>query len=161
MEHPLRRPEEILAYRPLKQIMAAKPETVWTVKVSDSLMSAMRLMTNKNIGLVVVMDGNEIAGVLSERDCVRSLALGGGTLETTAVADIMVREIVTAEPYHTFSDCLRLMHEHQIRHLLVTEDGEAIGVVSIRDLLSEAVAHLAKVIGTLERERMTMLTSTA
>jgi len=161
MQHPLRRPEEILAYRSLKQILAAKPRSLWVVRPGDSVLSAMHLMAEKNIGLVLVMEGNRVAGVLSERDCVRRLILAGKPANVTPVADIMVRDVVTTEVSGTFADCLRLMHEHRIRHLPVTENGVAIGVVSIRDLLSEAVAHHARVIGELERERLTMLTSTA
>lgn len=160
MDHPLRRPEEILAYRPLKQILAAKPKVLWTVGPRDSTLAAMRLMADKNIGLVVVMDQTAIVGVLSERDCVRRLVLVGKSPEATAVADIMVREVVRVDVRSTFADCLRLMHDHRIRHLPVVESGRLIGVISIRDLLSEAVAHHTKVIGELERERMTMLTST-
>ncbi len=72
----------------------------------------------------------------------------------------MVRNVVKADIANTFANCLKLMHEHHIRHLPVIEDGVAIGVISIRDL-REAVAHHAKVISELERERMTMLTSMA
>jgi CBS domain-containing protein len=161
MDHPLRRPEEILAYRPLKQILAAKPKALWTVGPKDSALSAMRLMADKHIGFVVVMDGSEIAGVLSERDCVRRLILVGRSADTTPAAEIMSRNVIKANVGDTFADCLRLMHEHGIRHLPVTENGIAIGVISVRDLLGEAVAHHAKVIGELERERLTMLTSTA
>jgi signal-transduction protein with cAMP-binding, CBS, and nucleotidyltransferase domain len=161
MDSPLRRPEEILAYRPLRQILAAKPDALWTVGSGDTALTAMQLMASKNIGLVVVMDQKRIVGVLSERDCVRRLVLAGKSPETTVVADIMVREVVTADIHSTFSDCLKLMHKHRIRHLPVIDDGNAVAVISIRDLLSEAVAHHAKVIGALERERMTILTSTA
>jgi len=161
MDHPLRRPEQILAYRPLKQILAAKPKALWTVGPKDSALSAMRLMADKHIGFVVVMDGSEIAGVLSERDCVRRLILVGRSADTTPAAEIMSRNVIKANVGDTFADCLRLMHEHGIRHLPVTENGIAIGVISVRDLLGEAVAHHAKVIGELERERLTMLTSTA
>jgi CBS domain-containing protein len=161
MDHPLRRPEEILAYRPLKQILAAKPKALWTVGPKDSALSAMRLMADKHIGFVVVMDGSEIVGVLSERDCVRRLILAGKSADTTPVAEIMSRNVVKADVGHTFADCLRLMHEHGIRHLPITENGAAIGVVSVRDLLSESVAHYARIISELERERLTMLTSTA
>jgi CBS domain-containing protein len=72
----------------------------------------------------------------------------------------MVRTVVTANRTDTFVDCLKLMHKHGIRHLPVVEKGTVIGVISIRDLLREAVEHHAKVIGELERERMTMFTST-
>ena len=161
MDHPLRRPEEILAHRSLKQILAAKPRSLWTVGPREYAVTAMRLMAEKNIGLVVVMDLGEIAGVLSERDCVRRLVLAGKPPEFTPVADIMVRDVIKVDLADTFADCLKLMHLHGIRHLPVVDNDIPITVISVRDLLTEAVAHHARVIGELERERMTMLTSTA
>ena len=161
MDHPLRRPEQILAYRPLKQILAAKPKALWTIGARDTALSAMQLMADKNIGLLVVMEHRTIVGVLSERDCVRRLVLAGKPPEATSVADIMVRNVVKADIANSFVDCLKLMHEHQIRHLPVMENDDLVGVISVRDLLSEAVAHHARVIDELERERLTMVTSTA
>jgi signal-transduction protein with cAMP-binding, CBS, and nucleotidyltransferase domain len=161
MDHPLRSPEQILAYRPLKQILAAKPKALWTIGARDTALSAMQLMADKNIGLLVVMEHRAIVGVLSERDCVRRLVLAGKSPEATSVADIMVRNVVKADIANSFVDCLKLMHEHQIRHLPVIENDDLVGVISVRDLLSEAVAHHARVISELERERLTMLTSTA
>ena len=161
MDHPLRRPEEILTYRSIKEIIAAKPSSLWTVGSKDNALTAMRLMAEKNIGLVVVLELGAIAGILSERDCVRRLVLSGKSPELTPVADIMVREVITIDPAKTFADCLKLMHRHNVRHLPVVENGTPITVISVRDLLAEAVQHHAKVIGELERERMTMLTSTA
>jgi CBS domain-containing protein len=161
MDHPLRHPEEILAYRSLKQILAAKPRALWTVDPSDDALTAVRLMAEKKIGFLVVIERDAIVGVLSERDCVRRLVLAGKSPEATPVADIMTRDVIKADLAHTFVDCLRLMHTHGIRHLPVVENGAAIDVISVRDLLSEAVTHHAKVISELERERMMMLTSTA
>ena len=161
MDKPLRRPDEILAYRSLKQIIAAKPRSLWTIGPRDSALAAMRLMAEKNIGLVVVTEREAIAGVLSERDCVRRLALAGKTPELTLVADIMVRDVIKASLGDRFADCLKLMHTHGIRHLPVLDNGKTIGVISVRDLLREAVEHHAEVISELERERMMMLTSTA
>jgi len=161
MDHPLRRPEEILAHRSLKQILAAKPRSLWTLGPKDNALTAMRLMAEKNIGLVVVTEHGAIAGILSERDCVRRLVLAGKSPELTAVADIMVRDVVKIELGKTFADCLKLMHVHGIRHLPVVVNGTPITVISIRDLLAEAIQHHAMVIGELERERMTMFTSTA
>jgi CBS domain-containing protein len=73
----------------------------------------------------------------------------------------MVRQVITVDLAHTFADCLRLMHQHGIRHLPVVDKNKVVGVVSIRDLLSEAVAHHAKIITELELERLTIFTSTA
>jgi hypothetical protein len=103
MDHLLRRPEEILAYRSLKQILAGKPKALWTVGSKDNALSAMRLMAEKNIGLVVVMEGGAIVGVLSERDCFRRLVLAGKSPEATPVADIMVRDVIKADTSSTLA----------------------------------------------------------
>ena len=161
MDNPLRRPDQILAYRSLKQILAAKPRSLWAVGPGDSALTAMRLMADQNIGLVMVTEHGAIAGVLSERDCVRRMVLAGKSPEVTQVADIMVRNVITIDISKTFADCLKLMHQHDVRHLPVVENGTPITVISIRDLLAEAVQHHARVIDELERERMTMFTSTA
>ncbi len=161
MDNPLRRPDQILAYRSLREILAAKPRSLWAVGPAETALTAVRVMAEHNIGLVVVTERGAIVGVLSERDCVRRLVLTGKTPELTPVADIMVRDVVTVDPAKTFADCLKLMHQHDIRHLPVVENGTPITVISIRDLLAEAVRHHARVIGELERERMTMFTSTA
>jgi CBS domain-containing protein len=158
MDHPLRRPEEILAYRPLKQIL--KSATVWTIGPADTVLKAVRIMEEKNIGFLVVLANEAIAGVVSERDCLRRVVLAGKLPEATAVGDIMVKNVVKVRIEDTFAECLRLMHANAIRHLPVLTNGKVVGVVSIRDLLREAVEHHAKIIGELERERMTMLTST-
>jgi CBS domain-containing protein len=78
----------------------------------------MHLMADKNIGFLVVVENKAIVGVLAERDCVRRLVLVGKSPEATAVGDIMVRDVVKDELGNTFADCLMLMHEHRIRHLL-------------------------------------------
>jgi len=161
MDRPLRRPEEILAYRSLRQILAAKPKSLWSVGPGDTALVAMRLMAEKNIGFLVVIEQGRIVGVLSERDCVRRLVLTGKSVELTAVADIMVRNVIKADPTQTFADCLRLMHTHGVRHLPVVENDAILGVISVRDLMGEAVTHHARIISELERERMTMFISTA
>jgi CBS domain-containing protein len=160
MDHPIRRPEEILAYRSLQRILEAKPKALWTVGPTDSVLKALQLMSEKDIGFLVVLERDALVGVLSERDCARRVVLVGKTPGATPVADIMVRDVVTANLTHTFADCLRLMHGRSIRHLPVVDKGKVAAVISIRDLLSEAVTHHAKVIAELERERMTIFTST-
>jgi CBS domain-containing protein len=161
MDHPIRRPEEILAFRSLRQILGTKAKALWTVSPADSAHAALQIMADKNIGFLVVLDRDSMVGVLSERDCARKLVLAGKPAQTTPVADLMVGNVVSVDLTHTFGDCLRLMHQHGIRHLPVTDAGRVVAVVSIRDLLAEAVAHHAKIIAELERERLTIFTSTA
>jgi len=161
MDRPIRQPEEILAYRSLQAILQAKPSALWTVGPSDSVFTALQVMADKDIGFLVVLERDRLIGVVSERDCARRVVLAKKSPEATPVSDIMVRNVITADPAHTFADCLRLMHQHRVRHLPVIDQGKVIAVISIRDLLSEAVAHHAKIIAELERERLTIFTSTA
>lgn len=161
MENPLRRPEEILAFRSLRQILASKSRVLWSVAPDDSVLTAMQVMADKDIGLVAVMKNGALAGVLSERDCARQVLLPKKNSDATRVADIMVRDVVAIDVSRTFAECLRIMHQHNVRHLPVMDSGKVITVVSIRDLLSEAVTHHAKIIEELERERLTIFTSTA
>lgn len=160
MNSAIRRPEEVLAYRSLQQILATKPRSVWFVGPGDSVSAALQIMADKDIGCTVVIEAGKLAGILSERDCARRVVLEKRSADQTTVSQIMVRNVVTVDLSHTFADCLRLMHQHNIRHLPVLHGVSVAAVISIRDLLSEAVAHHAKVIGELERERMTIFTST-
>jgi CBS domain-containing protein len=159
MVQTIRRPEEILAYRSLRQILVSKAKGLWTAGPADSVLTAFQTMVDKNVGFLVVLDQGRLVGVVSERDCARRVVLAKKPLETTPVSDIMIREIITVDLTQTFADCLRLMHQHAIRHLPVVDGGKVIAVVSIRDLLREAVAHNAKIIADLERERLSIFTS--
>jgi CBS domain-containing protein len=160
MDNPIRRPEEILAYRSLRKILSSKPKALFSVGPNDSVLMALQLMADKNVGFLVVMEKEALTGVISERDCARRVVLAKKSPESTPVSDIMVRNVVTVDIGHTFADCLRLMHQHSIRHLPVVDNGKTVAVVSIRDLLSEAVVHNARIIEELERERLTVFTST-
>src|SRR5262252_5321411 len=102
MNPTLRRPEEILAYRSLRQILGVDPWSLWTVAPGDSVLKALRIMADKNIGFLVVVEKAAITGVLSERDCVRHVIAANKPLEMTPVADIMIRDVVTVELDRTF-----------------------------------------------------------
>jgi len=160
MRATIRRPEEILAYRSLIEILGPDARKIWSVAPSDTVRAAAQLMAQNDIGFVVVMDGDRLAGVLSERDCVRHMSKPGQSLETP-VAQIMVRDVVSVGFQQTFAECLRLMHTHRIRHLPVMQGSRLMGVISVRDLLSEATEHHKKIIDELERERLTIFTSMA
>ena len=161
MDQPMRRPEEILAYRPLQRVLGPDPRPVWSIGPTDSVMVALQIMSDRHIGFVVVLDQGKLVGVLSERDCARRVLLAKKPADTTPVADVMSRQVVTVDLTQTFAEALRLMHQHGFRHLPVMDKGKLVAVVSVRDLMSEAVEHHAKVIAELERERLTIFTSTA
>ena len=161
MKSSIRRPEEILAYRSLKEIIGPDDRQIWWVKPSDSVLTAARLMADKNIGLVVVLERDALVGVLSERDCIRGVLAAGKPPDATPVSQIMVRDVISVDLSQTFADCLRLMHAHRIRHLPVMRGSRIAAIISARDLLGEAVEHHRKIIGELERERLTIFTSMA
>src|SRR6186997_1384506 len=121
MDNPLRHPGEILAFRPLREILASKPRPLLSIGPLESALSAVQMMADNNIGFLVVLDRDAIVGVLSERDCARRLVLERKPPETTPVSDLMVRDVVSVGPAHTFADCLKLMHQHGIRHLPVID----------------------------------------
>ena len=162
MDSPLRRPEEILAYRSLREILGAKPRSLWSVGPADSAFSALQIMADKNIGFLVVLE----RGCDCLAFCLSATSPGAWCLrrkrrrQPRSAISWFARSS-SVDPTHTFGDCLRLMHQHGIRHLPVVERGKPIAVVSIRDLLGEAVAHHAKIIAELERERLESFTSTA
>ena len=161
MKSPIRRPEQILAFRSIAEMLGPDSRRIWSVAPSDSVQKAVQLMTEKDIGLVVVLDRDALVGVLSERDCVRRAIGTGRSLEQTPVSQLMAREVIAVELTHTFADCLRLMHVNRIRHLPVMRGSRVVAVISVRDLLGEAVEHHRKIIDELERERLTIFTSTA
>lgn len=135
MAQTIRRPEEILAYRSLHQILVSKPKELWTARPADSVLTVLQMMDDKKVGLIVVLDQRRLVGVVSERDCLHRAVLARKSLETTPVSDIMTHEVVTVDFAQTFADCMRLMHQHGIRHLPVIDHGNVIAVVSLRDLL--------------------------
>jgi CBS domain-containing protein len=157
----LKTPEELVPFRTLAQILAAKPGGVYSVRPTDTAYAALVAMAEKRVGFLLVLDGEKLVGVLSERDYTRKLIPSGRTAQETGVGDLMTREVVTVTLSHHVRDCVSLMDRHGIRHLPVVDGGRAVGVISVRDLLREAVVHHDKVLKEMERERLTIFNSAA
>jgi CBS domain-containing protein len=161
MTRPLKTPDEMVPFRTLAQILAANPGGVHSVSPAHTAREALVVMAEKRVGFLVVLEGESLAGVLSERDYIRKLVPSGRTAQDTPVADLMTREVVSVTAAQHFRDCVRLMDSHGIRHLPVVDRSRVIGVISVRDLLGEAVTHHDKVMREMERERMTIFNSAA
>lgn len=157
----LKTPDEIVPFRTLTQILAAKPAGVHAVSPTDSAHAALVAMAEKHVGFLVVLEGDQLAGVLSERDYTRKLVPSGRTAQDTRVGELMTREVVSVTLAHHFRDCVRLMDSHGVRHLPVVDGGRVVGVISVRDLLHEAVVHHERVMREVERERITVFNSAA
>jgi CBS domain-containing protein len=155
--------EERFPDRALREILATRPPTqrLHAVAPDDPLSRAMLLMAEHDIGLVVVLDGERLVGVLSERDLVRHGAYDDTPeWRSHRTSELMSRDVATVSPDELVGRCMALMDARRVRHLPVVEDGRVVAVVSVRDLLREAVAHHRLVLAEVERERLAAFQST-
>jgi CBS domain-containing protein len=128
-----------------------KSQEVWSVSPQDTVLEAVTQMAKLGIGALLVMEGDRLVGIVSERDYARKIILQGRRSAETPVAEIMTREVITGSPEMTAQQGLALMTEKFFRHLPVLEDGRVIGLVSIGDLVKVVIADQQAVIEELER----------
>jgi len=131
-------------------ILGAKGKTVWSVAPDTTVLSAIALMAEKNIGAVLVMEGDRLVGILSERDYTRKVMLKGRASRETKVREIMVEGPITVAPEQSVDACLHIMTEHRVRHLPVTEGAKVAGLVSIGDLVNWVISAQSATIDHLE-----------
>ena len=134
----------------LKQLLEAKGRDVYSIAPDALVFDALKLMADKGVGALIVMEGGRIAGILSERDYARKVILHGKSSHDIQVRDIMTSKIITVHPGQTVEECMALMTEKRIRHLPVTEGERLIGVLSIGDLVKEVIAEQQQTIKQLE-----------
>lgn len=134
----------------LKQLLEAKGREVYTVAPDARVFDALKLMADKSVGALIVMEGGRIAGVISERDYARKVILHGESTHELQVRDIMTSKVITVHPGQTVEECMALMTEKRVRHLPVTEGERLIGVLSIGDLVKEVIAEQQQTIRQLE-----------
>lgn len=128
----------------ISEILRSKGNDVATVAPDTTVASLLATLAERNIGAVVVSaDGETIAGIVSERDVVRSLHARGAALLDTPVAEIMTADVRSCAPEDRVDSLRRTMTEHRIRHLPVLRDGRMVGIVSIGDVVKSAISELA------------------
>ena len=133
------------------QILKAKADqTVYTIAPTASVFDAVKLMAEKNIGALVVMEGEKIAGIITERDYARKIVLMARSSKDTPVRDIMTSSAMYVSPTHRSEECMALMTASRVRHLLVIENGKLTGLVSIGDLVKETISEQKFIIEQLE-----------
>ena len=137
--------------RTVKDVLKVKGFEVWSVSPQTSVFDAIRLMSDRYIGAVLVMEGPVLAGIVSERDYLRKVILEGRSSRETTVAQIMTREVVSVDPQRSVEDCMSLMTQRKIRHLPVRQLGRVIGIISIGDVVRSLVDERGVVIDQLER----------
>jgi len=134
------------------QILKSKPDqAVHTISPSASVLEAVKLMAEKNIGALVVKDGEAVVGVLTERDYARKVTLMARSAKDTPVRDVMTTQVMYVGPERTSEECMALMTENRLRHLPVMDKGRMIGLVSIGDLVKDVISEQQFVIQQLEQ----------
>ena len=131
-------------------LLDAKGSEVYSVGPDATVYEALELMADKNVGALVIAEHNRLRGILFERDYARKVILRGRTSADTRVSEIMTTDVRTVAPTGTIDDCMELMTAHRIRHLPVLDGDEIVGMISIGDVVKEAIAHLASMVEQLE-----------
>lgn len=133
-------------------VLKSKPiSNVYSVTPDSSLFAAMKLMAEKGIGALVVLEGERLAGIVSERDYVRKVAVQERSPANMKVSDIMTDKVITVAPSEDARHCMELMTEGRLRHLPVVEDGSLVGLLSIGDLVKDIISHQEDLIQHLEQ----------
>ncbi len=123
---------------------------VYSVASQDTVLHALEVLADKGVGALLVMDGESLAGIISERDYARKVALRGKTSLETRVSDIMVEDVLYVTPEHNSDECMTLMSNRRIRHLPVLDQGKVVGMLSIGDLVKNLLEEQKNTIEQLE-----------
>ncbi len=137
--------------RTVRQLLEAKRPEIFAVAPEAPVIDAIRLMAEKHVGAVLVMEGSRLAGILSERDYARKVVLAGRSSKDTPVRDIMTADVITVEPSDDVQRCMQTVTRHRIRHLPVAHRGEVLGVISIGDLVAAVIEEQQNELDQLQR----------
>ena len=124
----------------VQHLLDSKGREIISIVQDASVFDAIKLMADRAVGSLLVMDGDELQGIVTERDYARKVIIKGRSSESTPVADIMTTDLVTASADQSVNDCMTLMTERRIRHLPVIVDGKVAGMISIGDLVQAIIS---------------------
>lgn len=137
--------------RTVRHLLESKAPEVFAIGPDRPVLEAIRLMADKGIGALLVLEEGRLVGIVSERDYARKVVLQGRSSATTPVRDIMTRDVITVGLSHTVDQCMQLVTDRRIRHLPVVENGAVLGVVSIGDLVKAVIEDQQAEIDQLQR----------
>lgn len=134
----------------VRDMLRNKPEGTWSIGPEATVLEALKLLEEKDVGALLVVDGERLIGIFSERDYARKGILRGRASKDTPVRDIMTSKVFYVTPDRSMEECLALMTEKRIRHLPVLEGAKILGVVSIGDAAKAMIADLEFAVQSLE-----------
>ena len=135
----------------ISAILKHKGSAIWSIDPDATVYDAIQMMADKNVGALLVMNGPELLGIVSERDYTRKVALRGKSSRETAVREIVSTPVTVARPSHSIEECMRLMTTDRVRHLPVVEENRVVGIVSIGDLVNWTISAQDLAINQLEK----------
>jgi CBS domain-containing protein len=135
--------------RPVRELLNTQ-DPLWSLKPQDSVFDALRILSDHDVGALVVLDQGKLVGILSERDYTRKIALAGKSSKETRVSDIMTAKVLTVPASTRAEDCMALMSQKKIRHLPVLDGDKVLGMISMRDLMDEIIADQEATINQLQ-----------
>lgn len=121
------------------EILKSKGHDVWSVKPDDTIFDSLKLMAEKEVGALLVMDGEKLVGIVTERDYARKVILEGKSSQGSTVSEVMTKQVLCVSPKQTVDECMALMTDKRARHLPVLDHKHVIGVVSIGDLVKAMI----------------------
>ena len=134
----------------VRQLLERKGREVFSIDPGAAVLDAVRMMADRHVGALLVMQGDNLTGIISERDYARKVILLGRSSADTPVRDIMSTPVLTVQPETTVEKCMQIMTEQRVRHLPVAEGGRVVGMVSIGDLVKAVIAEQQQQIEQLE-----------
>ena len=135
----------------VRDIIRKKDNDIWSIAPDATVYGALQMMAEKNVGALLVKTGDQVDGILSERDCIRKVDLQGHTSRVTKVSEIMTSDVISVQVTEKIEDCMGAMIEKNIRHLPVYEGEQLLGMISVRDVLKEVIEVQKSLISQLER----------
>lgn len=134
----------------VKHLLDAKGHDIISIAPDTSVFDAIKLMADKAVGSLIVMNAGDLCGIITERDYARKVIIKGRSSESTLVSEIMSTEVFTTSSSRSVNECMELMTEKRIRHLPVVEDDRVIGMISIGDLVQAIISDQQEAIEQLE-----------
>ena len=131
-------------------ILESKGHEIWSVRPDDTVFDAVKQMADKEAGSLLVMDGDQLVGIVTERDYARKIILEGKSSRETTVSEVMTRKVLCATPERTVDECMALMTDSRTRHLPVVDHKRVVGVVSIGDLVKAMISEQQMLIDQLQ-----------